>query len=122
MDNKQFFKNISEIHLEGCLELPIEELVTFDNSHNIKNIKFSSFQAKKNLFIEQNNVLIEQATQKIKDKVNKIIDLPIEALQEMLLQRSPNMQFRNFEKLERDELLRILEDYMILDDLEDENE
>lgn len=122
MDKKKYFNTISQIHLEGCLDLPVEELESFDNSVNLKHLKFQYFQAKKSMFKERNSIILEEGIQKVKDKVNQLLELPIETLQKMLLQRSPNMQFRNFDKLDKNELIKILEDYMLLDDLENENE
>jgi hypothetical protein len=122
MDKKKYFNTISQIHLEGCLDLPVEELESFDNSVNLKHLKFQYFQAKKSMFKEYNSIILEEGIQKVKDKVNQLLELPIETLQKMLLQRSPNMQFRNFDKLDKNELIKILEDYMLLDDLENENE
>lgn len=122
MDKKKYFNTISQIHLEGCLDLPVEELESFDNSVNLKHLKFQYFQAKKSMFKERNSIILEEGIQKVKDKVNQLLELPIETLQKMLLQRSPNMQFRYFDKLDKNELIKILEDYMLLDDLENENE
>lgn len=122
MEEKKYFNSISRIHLEACLTLPIEELEAFDNAVSLKHIKFQFFQSKKELFKERNSILIDELKQRIKDKVSQLADMPTDALQEMLLQRSPNMQFRNLDKLEKDEIIRILEDYMLLENWEDEIE
>jgi hypothetical protein len=122
MEKREYFKLISQIELEACLNLPIDELEIFDNSLNLKHIKFQSFQAKSEVNRERNRINLKETSSKIKSKVENLLNLPIEKLQEMLLTRSPNMQFRNLDKLDKNEIIKILGDYMLLDDLENENE
>lgn len=122
MNKKKYFNAISDIHLEGCLNLPIEELESFDNSGNIKHLKYQAFQAKKKLNKDRNRASIEEAEYKVKEKMEGLMNLSIEALQELLLAKTPNVQFRNFEKLDKEELINILGDYMLLDDLDEDDE
>jgi len=122
MDKRKYLKLISQINLDGCISLPINELEDFDNTLIIKHIKLQAFQAKSALNRERNELNIKKTTSKIKSQVENLFSLPIEKLQEMLLTRSPNMQFRNLDKLDKDEIIKILGDYMLLDDLENEDE
>lgn len=121
MSNKKYFNSVSDIHLEGCLNLPLKDLESFENTSNIKHLKFQAFQAKKELNKDHNRGLLKDAEKKIKERVKELENFTKEALQEMLLEKTPNMQFRNFEKLDKEELIKILEDYMLLDDLDEDN-
>lgn len=122
MNKRDYLKRMSELMIEGCIELPIEEMESFDNTENIKHARFQIFQAKKSLFQERNRLFLEKASTKVKEKIALLAEKPIEKLQEMLLSRSPNMQFRNLDKLDKEELIKILGDYMLLEDIEDDNE
>lgn len=68
---------MSKIQTEGALNLPIEELESFDNRYVLKQVRMQIF--------------------KLKRVKNKLIDLPISALQEMIAQKELGMQLRNFE-------------------------
>lgn len=122
MEKRAYLKLVSEINLEGCLKLPINELESFDNTINLKHQRYQQFQAKKSIFKERSHIFLKETSIKIKEEVNKLVDLPMEVLQEMLLKRSPNMQFRNLDKIEKEELIKILEEYMLLDNLENEDD
>lgn|SRR5690554_6527549 len=122
MSNKKYFNSVSDIHLEGCLNLPLKDLEPFENSGNIKHLKFQAFQAKKEFNKEHYRGILKEAENRIKERVKELENFTKEALQEILLEKTPNMQFRNFEKLDKEELIKILEDYMLLDDFDEDNE
>ena len=122
MEKRKYLKLISDIEVEGCLKLPVSDLEEFDNTFILKQIKFQSFKAKSELNRKKNEICLNDSFNLVKSKIDKLFTLSIEQLQEMLLKRSPSMQFRNLDKLDKEEIIKILGDYMQLDNLENEEE
>lgn len=122
MKNRKHFKLITDIAEEASLNLPIEEIESSDNSEIIRFVKFQQFQAKSRLYKEIGTAKVEAAKIKIKEEFERIAVLPIEKLQLELTNLMPQTQFRNLEQLDKDEILKIIEDTLILEKMSDDEE
>jgi hypothetical protein len=121
MERRKSLINMSLIEMEACITLPIEEIESFDNSNNFQLMKFNRFNSKAVLNKERALLYLENISEKTKEKIDSLIEVPLEKLTEMILSRRTNFQFRNMDKLEKEDLIEILSDYYLLEDME-ENE
>ncbi|MCT4589110.1 MAG: hypothetical protein N4A71_14910 [Carboxylicivirga sp.] len=122
MDNRKYFKLMTNIAEEASLNLPLEDIQSTDKTELVKFSKFQLFKAKSKLFKEIGTAKIEAAKNKVQVELKSIATLPIEALQNKLASLMPQTQFRNLEKLDKDEILKLIEDSLILDNLDEDDE
>lgn len=120
MSKREELRILTAIDHEKCLEAPIEELEQYENQSNLKFIKNRLFKAKALVNKEKLELGFSDAASRIQDKLNNLANYSVEALQEMLLDKA--VQYRNFEKLSKEEIITILEDYYILEEIEKNNE
>ncbi|NOQ71163.1 MAG: hypothetical protein GQ574_04115 [Crocinitomix sp.] len=120
MNNKEIFSCIADINLDSCLNLPNDELEKYDNENNLSFIKRQRFKCHAKLNKEKNINLLARASAAVIEKIQGLSALSSEALKEILVQKRPQMQFRNFNKLEDSDLREILTDILLLEDLENE--
>lgn len=119
MEKRKSLINMSLIEMEACVSLPIGEIESFDNSNNLKLMRLNRFNSKVNLNKEKAQIYIENISEKTKGKIDSLIEFPLEKLTEMILSRRTNFQFRNMDKLQKEDLIEILSDYYLLEDMED---
>jgi len=122
MESRKYFKLMTDIAEEASLNLPIEEIESTDNTELIRFSRYQLFQAKSKLYKEIGIAKVEEATNKIKDELKRMADLPLELLQRELIRLIPQTQFRNLDKLDKKEILKLIEDSLILENLSDDEE
>ncbi|MFW5803633.1 MAG: hypothetical protein ACOCWG_00210 [bacterium] len=122
MEIRKHLKLITDIAEEASLNLPIEEIESTDNSELIKFTKFQLFQAKSRLYKEIGAAKIEAAKTKVKDELERLANLSLAELQEKMVGLMPQTQFRNLEQLDKGEILKLIEDSLILDNMLDDKE
>jgi Mg/Co/Ni transporter MgtE len=120
MEGKKILNIISLLEVEGALKMPVSELETFDNAGSIKFIKRQKLQQKALLNKEKYAILFNSLSAAAKEKKEALKNLSTEAVLTLIKQRDVNFQFRNLEKLDKNQLREILEDLYVLDELNEE--
>lgn len=122
MSNRNEFKLLTEIDLEKCIHSSIAELDPFENAFSLKTIKNKIFKAQSGINKERQILRMSNAASRVQNKIDELLNLSIEALQEKLLIKTPLVQFRNYKELDKDDLIKILEDYYILEEIENRHD
>lgn len=85
----------------------------------LRMIKRLRLKSKVHLNKSKNEKLLEIALQKVQNIIESANDKVKEELEKLILNRSPQFQFRNLEKLEEKDLKELLSDLGIIDIIED---
>lgn len=120
MDSKDILNSISLLEFEASTTLPIEEFETIDNNGSIKFIKRQKFNQKAILNKEKYSLMLNKISEDTKQKIETLKDFTLDALLGIIKERGINFQFRNIEKLDKNQIREIISDLYMLDELKDE--
>ncbi|RZT92377.1 hypothetical protein EV201_2853 [Ancylomarina subtilis] len=88
-------------------------------SNKLKMIKRLKLKSRAQINKAKNDSLLEIALQKVQSIINSANEGVKEELERLILARSPQFQFRNIEKLEKDDIKELLGDLDVIDIIED---
>ena len=116
------FFELSNEAFESDNESVYEDLgVSKENylSDKLKMIKRLKLKSKAQINKAKNDSLLEIALQKVQSIIHSTNESVKEELEKLILTRSPQFQFRNIEKLEKDDFEELLSDLDVIDIIED---
>jgi len=88
-------------------------------SNKLKMIKRLKLKSRAQINKAKNDNLLEIALQKVQSIIHSTNENIKEELERLILTRSPQFQFRNIEKLEKDDFKELLSDLDVIDIIED---
>jgi hypothetical protein len=88
-------------------------------NEKLKMVKRLKLKSKAELNKAKNENLLETAIQKVQKIIESTNESIKEELEKLILSRSPQFQFRNIEKLDKDDLKELLSDLDIINIIED---
>jgi len=87
-------------------------------NNKLKMIKRLKLKSQSQLNKAKNDNMLEKALQKIKSVIDSKNDAIKQSLEELILARSPQFQFRNIEKLDESDLKELFSDLNVIDIIE----
>lgn len=87
-------------------------------NNRLKMIKRLKLKSQSQLNKAKNDNMLEKALQKIKSVIDSKNEAIKQSLEELILARSPQFQFRNIEKLDESDLKEIFSDLNVIDIIE----
>ncbi len=87
-------------------------------NNKLKMIKRLKLKSQSQLNKAKNDNMLEKALQKIKSVIDSKNEAIKQSLEELILARSPQFQFRNIEKLDESDLKELFSDLNVIDIIE----
>jgi len=87
-------------------------------NNKLKMIKRLKLKSQSQLNKAKNDTMLEKALQKIKSVIDSKNEAIKQSLEELILVRSPQFQFRNIEKLDESDLKELFSDLNVIDIIE----
>ncbi len=87
-------------------------------NNRLKMIKRLKLKSQSQLNKAKNDTMLEKALQKIKSVIDSKNEAIKQSLEELILVRSPQFQFRNIEKLDESDLKELFSDLNVIDIIE----